>query len=259
MPRPRNSTEMRPSMPARKRWPCLNSALFSHASRSGVFLPPRCGMHTTLTPSSRARGHVLLTEEAAIRAIQFRSPAKGLLVALEGGRHVDLVRRVSLQHLILRDQALRALGEEHLVAELDGGSHLAAFDQIGMGLEDRIDLLGVGNLLSVQHAAARLIDHTAPQTTIVLDLLADFFDGHVGKHVLAARLAGLLEHHSCAFHDLLGNADELAICPRLLLVALPCRHALDFVHPTPRRTRAIAKTLDTSAVPALWRGGRPGA
>ena len=86
----------------------------------------------------------------------------------------------------------------------------------------------------------------ASQTTIVLDVLADFFDGHVGKHILAARLAGLLERHSCAFHDLFGNADELAICPGLLLVALPRRHALDLVHPTPCRTRAIAKTLDTS-------------
>src|SRR5882672_815780 len=51
MPRPRNNTEMRPSMPARKRWPSLNSRLFSYASRSGVLVPPRCGMHTTLTPS----------------------------------------------------------------------------------------------------------------------------------------------------------------------------------------------------------------
>lgn len=62
-------------------------------------------------------------------------------MALERGRHVDIVRGVSLQHLILRDQALRALGKEHLVAELDGGLHLAAFDQIGMWLEDRIYLL----------------------------------------------------------------------------------------------------------------------
>ena len=52
MPRPRDSTEMRPSMPARKRWPFLNGALFSCASRSGAFLPPRCGMHTTLTPEA---------------------------------------------------------------------------------------------------------------------------------------------------------------------------------------------------------------
>src|SRR6266849_1157468 len=51
MPRPRNRTEMRPSMPARKRWPSLKSAVFSYASRSAVFLPPRCGMHTTLTPA----------------------------------------------------------------------------------------------------------------------------------------------------------------------------------------------------------------
>src|SRR5262250_3208759 len=50
MPRPRHSTEMRPSMPARKRCPSLKGALLSYASRAGAFLPPRCGMHTTLTP-----------------------------------------------------------------------------------------------------------------------------------------------------------------------------------------------------------------
>ena len=74
---------------------------------------------------------------------------------------------------------------------------------------------------------------------------------HVSKHILAARLVGLLQHYSCAFHDLLDNADELAVRPRLLLVALPRRHALDFVHPTPRRTGSIAKTLDTSALQRL--------
>ena len=50
MPRPRNSTEMRPSMPARKRCPSLKAGLFSYALRFAVFFPPRCGMHTTLTP-----------------------------------------------------------------------------------------------------------------------------------------------------------------------------------------------------------------
>src|SRR3984893_18817704 len=159
---------------------------------------------------------------------------------------MGLVRRVSLQHRILRDQTSRAFGEEHLVAELDGRSHLAALDQVGMGFEDGIDLFGVGNLLSVEHAAARLIDHMASKSAIVLDVLAYVFDGDVGKHILAARLAGLLKHHSCAFRNLLDNADELAICPGLRFIALPRRHALDLVHPTPCRTRAIAKTLDTS-------------
>src|SRR5260221_398084 len=50
MPRPRNRTEMRPSMPARKRCPSLKAGLFSYALRFAVFFPPRCGMHTTLTP-----------------------------------------------------------------------------------------------------------------------------------------------------------------------------------------------------------------
>ncbi len=50
MPRPRNSTEMRPSMPARKRCPFLNSGLFSNASRLAVLFPPRCGMQTSFTP-----------------------------------------------------------------------------------------------------------------------------------------------------------------------------------------------------------------
>ena len=51
----------------------------------------------------------------------------------------------------------------------------------------------------------------------------------------------------------LGNADELAVSPSLLLVALPRRHPLDLVHPTPCRTRAIAKTLDTRSSSALPR------
>src|SRR5713226_6677821 len=51
MPRPRNSTEMRPSMPARKRWPALKTALLSYATPRAVLLPPRCGMHTSLTPA----------------------------------------------------------------------------------------------------------------------------------------------------------------------------------------------------------------
>src|SRR5438874_2044515 len=49
MPRPRKSTEMRPSMPARKRCPFLNSGLFSSACCGAVLLPPRCGMQTSFT------------------------------------------------------------------------------------------------------------------------------------------------------------------------------------------------------------------
>jgi len=77
--------------------------------------------------------------------------------------HVLFVDRISVQHFILCDQAARAFGEEDLVAELDRRLHFAALDEVGMGLENRIDLLGSWNLFAVENAAARLIDHTAPR------------------------------------------------------------------------------------------------
>jgi len=49
-------------------------------------------------------------------------------------------------------------------------------------------------------------------------------------------------------HDLLANADELAVCPGLLLLALPHGHPLDLLHPPPRRSRPISEPLDTPAV-----------
>src|SRR5262249_1118064 len=45
--------------------------------------------------------HVFLTEEPTIGAIQFRCTAKCFPVALERGRHMDLVRRISFQHFVL--------------------------------------------------------------------------------------------------------------------------------------------------------------
>jgi hypothetical protein len=78
MPRPRNNSEMRPSMPARKRWPSLNSELISSASRSG-----RLGAATLwdahhLDSVLYARRHVFLAEEAPIRSIAFGGMTEGL-------------------------------------------------------------------------------------------------------------------------------------------------------------------------------------
>ena len=69
---------------------------------------------------------------------------------------MNLVGGIALEHAILRDQALRAFGKEHFVAELDRFLHLAAFDQIGVRLEDRIDLLCVGNWLSFRERGGAL-------------------------------------------------------------------------------------------------------
>src|SRR5213078_1925472 len=193
-----------------------------------------------------ARCQVLFAEEAAIRAIQFRDPTKGLPMVPKGRSHMDFVGRVSLQHLVLRDQALCAFGEKDLVAELDGRAHLASLDQVGVRFKNGINLLAVGYLFAIEHAATRLIDRTAPQLAKVLDLFAEFFDGRVGKHIPAAHLASLFERRARVPHNLFGNTDEHAVCRGLLLVALPRGHPLDRLHPTPRRTPAIAKSLDSS-------------
>ena len=115
---------------------------------------------------------------------------------------MNFVGRISFQHLVLRDQALRAFGEEDLVAELDRRAHLATLDQVGMGLEDGINLLVGSHLLAKDHTTPCLIDDTVSQVAEVLDLPAQFLDGHVGEHVLAAHRAGPLEPRACVSYDL---------------------------------------------------------
>jgi hypothetical protein len=58
-----------------------------------------------------ARHHVLLAEEAAIRCVQFGDVAEGLPVAYQRDNHMLFVNGISVQHVILRDQAVRAFGE----------------------------------------------------------------------------------------------------------------------------------------------------
>src|SRR6266446_9834298 len=113
-----------------------------------------------------------------------------------------------------------------------------------VGLEDRIDLLGIGHLLTLEHAAARLINHPRAETAIMRDVVADGVDRHGGKEVLAAHRGGLLK---CGFgtrHHLLGNANQRTVDRGLALLTLPRRHPLNLVHATVRRTPAIAETLD---------------
>ena len=65
------------------------------------------------------------------------------------------------------------------------------------------------------------------------------------EHVLAAHRARLVQPGARVSYDLLGEIDEHPVCPGLLLVTLPRRHALDLIHPPPRRTCAVAKPLDS--------------
>ena len=158
-------------------------------------------------------------------------------------RHMNFIRRVSLEHLILGDQTFGAFGEEHLVAQLNGCAHLAALDQVGMRLENGVDLLGVGNLLSLEHAAAGLIDDLPSQAAVALEFFSKLVKRQVGKQVFAARGSRMREGRSRPVDDLLGYADEFTILAGLLLVPLRRGHPLDRQHAPSRRARAIAKPL----------------
>src|ERR1700730_2792294 len=152
--------------------------------------------------------------------------------------------RVSVQHLVLCDQAVGAFSEKHFVAKLNRSQYLAALDQIRVGLKNGIELFGSGNLLSFEHPAARLIDHSIAQLTVMADLFSELTDGEMGNHIFAAHLLGLRKRASRALYHLLGDFDERPVGRGLLRPPLPHSHALNFQHPTSCRTRTIAETLD---------------
>jgi hypothetical protein len=52
-------------------------------------------------------------------------------------------------------------------------------------------------------------------------------------------------------YDLLGDVDEHPVCPGLLPVTLSRHHALDLIHPPPRRPCAVTKPLDSSQLQRL--------
>ena len=119
MPRPRSRTEMRPSMPARKRCPFLNARLFSYAVRSCGLAPAPLGD----TLSAHAGGghglHVGGGVEAAIGRIQGGDVPEGGLMLGQGGCDVHLVDGITIEHPVVGDEAAATLGQEDLVAELD--------------------------------------------------------------------------------------------------------------------------------------------
>jgi len=116
-----------------------------------------------LTPLRPARLEIVWAMEPPIRTVPVRGVAEGFAVTLERRFDMDLVARVSRQHGILGDQTLSALGPKDCVAKLERGFHLAPLDQIGVGFQEGVDLLGAGDLLSLQHPAAGLTDHALSQ------------------------------------------------------------------------------------------------
>ncbi|MGQ0651962.1 MAG: hypothetical protein ACT4P4_06795 [Betaproteobacteria bacterium] len=74
------------------------------------------------------------------------------------------------EHLVAGDELLLDLLEEDHVAELDRLRDLAPHQQLGMGLEDAEQFLGVGHLLAGEDAAGGLVDDFQGQAVVALEL-----------------------------------------------------------------------------------------
>jgi hypothetical protein len=114
-----------------------------------------------------------------------------------------------------------------------------------MDFKDRKDLFFVGNLFPLEHAAARLIDHTVTQFAELLDLLAECADAQVAEQLPAACFPGAFKDFAGRLHDLHGDSEQLAIFLGLSFLPFFGCQALNFLHPSPRRSRAIVKPAKT--------------
>ena|ERR1700674_836043 len=84
MPRPRNSTEMRPSIPAPEALPLFEGGAFFVSVTMGSFLTPALWDGDDLDPDSPAGHEIGLTVETPIGAIPVGSQAEGFAVLPEG-------------------------------------------------------------------------------------------------------------------------------------------------------------------------------
>ena len=69
--------------------------------------------------------HIVGAVETPVARVEVRRVLEDLLMTLQGSSHMDGVGGIALQHLIVGDQAPRALGQENLVAEFHRFPRLA--------------------------------------------------------------------------------------------------------------------------------------
>src|SRR5437870_6900406 len=188
--------------------------------------------------------NVVFVEEAAIGAIRVGCGIKDRLVAVERRLDMDLVGGVSAEHTILRDQPVPALGQEHLVTELHRFEHLPALDQIRVGFENGVELFLGGYLLAMKDPPACLTDDTDTELAVARDVTPKGVDRALREKVETPNAHGSLDDGPRLSDHLLGDPDERAIRAHLLTVSLPCRHALNLLHPAPSAARAVRERPD---------------
>jgi hypothetical protein len=147
------------------------------------FLTTALGNTDDLDSRVLAKLNILFAEETAVQAPQFGTTPERLLVAVQRGFHLVLVGRISIQHSVLGDQTASTFSQEDFVPEFNIFENLTPLDQIGVRFENREDFLRIGDWLSFQHAAARLVDNPVGQPNVMLDFPAQRLDGDLRKPV----------------------------------------------------------------------------
>src|SRR3954471_1081864 len=102
-------------------------------------------------------GLILRRVEPAIERRAADLPAEPLLHRLQLPHHNFPVLGAARQHRVVAHEARAVLDDQDAVAELDRLRHLAAFDQLGLRLEQAEELLAVGDRLLGEDASVPLI------------------------------------------------------------------------------------------------------
>jgi hypothetical protein len=185
---------------------------------------------------------IVLAEKPSIGTVGLWGIAKCLLVTLKRRLYLRVIGGIPIEYAILSDQAAGTFSDEDFVPEFDRFQDFASLDQVGMGFEDRKELLSVWDLLSIEHSTTRLIDDPLPKATVVIDLFAEGLDGDLGHQIDTTDLFGFFENQARIFHYLPGCAYECAIFWRQLILAISGCHSLDFLHPAPGAARPIGES-----------------
>ena len=112
-----------------------------------------------------------------------------------------------------------------------------------MGLEDRVDLLLAGDLLSQQHPTPGLVDDAVGQIAVGCDLPPQLVNHQASEHIDPTNAFGLFDHLAGALHHLPGDPQQLAVLGFLLLLPLLGGHPLDLLHAAASTPGAIGKSL----------------
>ena len=197
------------------------------------FFPATLGNAHEFDPSVFALLDIVLAEKSPVGTVDAWCITECFLVTFQRGFDVGVIRGIPVEHAVLSDQTPGTLRNIDFMAEFHRLHDFASLDQVGVGFEDREDLLFVRNLLSVKHAATCLINDALPKATVMVDLISKGLDRDFAHQIDATDSFSLLEHLTGVSDHLLRGPDEFAIFGDQPLMPLFGRHSHNLLHSAP--------------------------